>query len=56
MHAKTFPLTARKAKVLATTMAALDDNPDPAGTDPVTSRSTGIGWLFASPEAFAGEK
>jgi hypothetical protein len=45
----TFPFTARKAKVLATTMAALDDNPEPAGTDPVTSRSAGIGTPF-SPE------
>jgi hypothetical protein len=34
--------TARKARVLATTIAALDDMPEPGGTDPVTSKSTGI--------------
>ena len=39
----TFPFTARNANVLATTMAALDDNPEPAGTEPVTRRSTGTG-------------
>ena len=42
----TFPLTARNANVLATTMAALDDNPEPAGTEPVTRRSTGTGTLL----------
>jgi hypothetical protein len=39
----TFPFTARNANVLATTMAALDDSPEPAGTDPVTRKSTGTG-------------
>jgi hypothetical protein len=39
------PLTARKASVDATTMAALEESPEPAGTDPVTKRSTGTGWL-----------
>ena len=45
----TFPFTARNANVLATTIAALDDNPDPAGTEPVTRRLTGTGTSF-SPE------
>ena len=39
----TFPFTARNANVLATTTAALDDNPEPAGTDPATRRSTDTG-------------
>jgi len=39
----TFPFTAKKARVLATTSAALEERPEPAGTDPVTRRSTGIG-------------
>ncbi len=34
---------AKKAKVLATTRAALEERPDPAGTDPVTSKSAGTG-------------
>ena len=42
----TFPFTARNANVLATTKEALDDNPEPAGTDPVTRRSTGTGISF----------
>ena len=33
-------LTVRNASVDATTMAALDDRPDPGGTEPVTRRST----------------
>ena len=40
---RTFPLTARNASVLATTIAAEDDNPAPAGTIPVTRRLTGTG-------------
>jgi len=38
----------RKANVLATTMAALEDKPEPAGTDPVTNKSTGTGKLVPS--------
>jgi len=30
----TFPFTARKARLHPTTKAALDDDPEPAGTDP----------------------
>lgn len=39
--------TARKASVEATTMAALEERPEPAGTEPVTSMSvlTGSGFL-----------
>jgi hypothetical protein len=37
------PLTAKIASVDETTIAALDDSPEPAGTVPVTSKSTGIG-------------
>lgn len=37
------PLTAKNASVDETTIAALDDSPEPAGTVPVTSRSTEIG-------------
>ncbi len=36
-------LTARKARVDATTMAALEESPEPAGTVPVNRRSTGVG-------------
>lgn len=43
MGNRTLPLTARKASVLETTMAALELSPDPAGTDPVTRMSTGTG-------------
>ena len=43
---QTLPLTARNARLLATTIAALDERPDPAGTVPVTSRSTGTGCSF----------
>ena len=39
----TLLFTAKNASVLATTIAALDDTPDPGGTDPVTSRSTETG-------------
>lgn len=48
MKAHTLPFTARKANVLATTIAALDDKPDPVGTDPDTSRSTAMGELLWS--------
>ena len=41
----TLLFTAKNASVLATTIAALDDTPDPGGTDPVTSRSTGTGFV-----------
>ena len=37
------PLTAKNASVDETTIAALDDSPDPAGTVPVTSMSMGTG-------------
>lgn len=37
------PFTAKNASVDETTIAALDDSPDPAGTVPVTSKSTGMG-------------
>lgn len=38
-----FLLTAKKLRVEATTMAALDERPEPAGTEPVTSRSSAFG-------------
>ena len=44
----TLPLTARNAKLLATTIAALDERPDPAGTVPVTNKSTGMGCSLVS--------
>jgi hypothetical protein len=37
------PLTARNASVLATTIAALDESPEPGGIEPITRRSTGTG-------------
>jgi hypothetical protein len=46
MERSTLPLTAKKASVLATTNAALEDKPEPAGTDPATSRSTATGDLI----------
>ena len=49
----TFPLTAKKARVLATIIAELEDNPAPGGTVPVTSKSTGTGRVVFS---FEGEK
>ena len=57
MTEDTFPLTARNARVLATTIAALDDKPEPAGTVPVKSKSTAAGdsgddegkYLFNTP-------
>ena len=52
----TFPFTAKKARVLATTIAALDERPEPAGTDPVTRRFAETGksfptekWWFKTP-------
>lgn len=39
----TLLFTTRKARVLATTIAALDERPEPAGTEPVTSKSAGTG-------------
>ena len=38
-------MTARKASVEATTIAALDERPEPAGTEPVTRMSTGLGMV-----------
>lgn len=49
----TFPLTAKKARVLETIIAELEDNPAPGGTVPVTSKSTGTGRFVFS---FKGEK
>ena len=37
--------TAKKPKIEATTIAALDDNPEPAGTEPVTRISIPLGIL-----------
>jgi hypothetical protein len=53
----TFPLTAKNARVLATIIAELEDNPAPGGTVPVTKRSTGTGCSVVSlVDAFEGEK
>ena len=41
-------LTARKLSVDATTSAALEDSPEPAGTAPDTSMSTGVGSFAPS--------
>lgn len=44
--------TARNARVEATTIAADEESPEPAGTVPETSKSTGTG----SPQEATGEK
>ena len=36
---------AKKASVLETTSAALDESPEPAGTEPVTRRSADTGFV-----------
>ncbi len=41
-------LTTRKLSVEATTTAALEDSPEPAGTEPVTKRSIPTGRSFVS--------
>jgi hypothetical protein len=41
-------LAARKLSVDATTIAALEDSPEPAGTVPDTSMSTGVGSFVPS--------
>lgn len=45
---RTFPLTAKKASVLATTIAALDETPPPEGTEPVTNISADTGFSESS--------
>jgi len=48
--------TARNARVDATTNAAEEESPEPGGTVPETSKSTGSGYLSTEAQETAGEK